>query len=372
MADRQTRKSGIELLKIFAVFLIVISHVVQTLGALDGVYQLRLSLATTDMSRLMLAALRYSGVLGNSIFFVCSAWFLVDAKKWNLRKLLYLWSQVWSVSALILLIVLVLGDVPLRKGILFESLLPVIFNNNWYISCYMMFCLIVPLLNIVLGVLTRRQLLSVCVMGTILCGIRFAFMGYAAPFYINGIILWSIIYFCVAYIKRYKPMWFSNYKYGGICFTAGVIGFVGMIILANSLGQKISVFSSALLRWNENGNLFIILTAIGLLLLAHNTRIQSRFINTISGLSLLVYIIHENLLLRTFYRPKLFDWLYHTYGSVNLVAWSLIFAAAIFIGSVIVSYCYQQTVCRLLAKVCDWLYPKLELGWNRLLDRLEK
>lgn len=23
-------------------------------------------------------------------------------------------------------------------------------------------------------------------------------------------------------------------------------------------------------------------------------------------------------------------------------------------------------------KICDWLYPKLELGWNRLLDRLEK
>lgn len=370
--DRQTRKSGIELLKVLAIFLVVLGHVVQTLGSSGGVYQLKLSSATTDMTQLVLAILRYTGAFGNSIFFVCSAWFLLDAKKWNLKKLLYLWLQVWSVSMLIMVIVCSLGDMPFQKWIFFESLFSVIFGKNWYISCYIVFCLIAPLLNILLDSLTQRQLLSVCVMGMILCAIQFLFSGYASPFVINDLVRWCIIYFWIAYMKRYLPQWTINRKYGFTFTAIGLLGYVGMIVLANILGQKVIVFADSLTRWCGNSNLFLLLTAVGLFLLANQVDMRSRVINEISKLSLLVYIIHENFILRQYYRPKIFEWLYAVNGSENLVLWVLGFAAAIFIGSVVISYCYQKTICRLLKRVCDWVYPKLELGWNTLLDRLEK
>ena len=372
MTDRQIRASGIELLKIFAMFLIVRCHVVLTLGASNGVYQLDLSLATTDMNHLLLVILCYSGVLGNWIFFVCSAWFLVDAKKWNIRKLLYLWLEVWSVSIFIMVSVCTIGDMPFQKWIVFESLFPTIFNKNWYISCYMVFCLIVPLLNTVLESLSQRQLLSVSIVGITLCAVGFVFMGYASPFYVNELIQWSIVYFCIAYIKRYKAMYLSNRIYGGIFTAIGVTGYVGMILLANILGQRVSAFSSSLMRWSGITNLFLLLTAFGLFLLANQAHIKSRMINEISSLSLLVYIIHDNFILKQYYRPRIFNWLYAANGSANLVYWVLGFSAAIFVGSVIISYCYQKTICRLLKRLCDWVYPKLELGWNRLLDRLEK
>lgn len=73
--DRRIRASGIEMLKIFAIFFVVISHVVQTLAESEGVYRINLTLATTNLQYLVLSVLRYSGMLGNSIFFVCSAWF---------------------------------------------------------------------------------------------------------------------------------------------------------------------------------------------------------------------------------------------------------------------------------------------------------
>lgn len=76
-----TRESGIELLKIFAMFIIVIAHMVQTLTTPDPQlsyqgYVMDISRATTDVQTIILLILRHFGVFGNEIFFICSAWFL--------------------------------------------------------------------------------------------------------------------------------------------------------------------------------------------------------------------------------------------------------------------------------------------------------
>ena len=70
---RAARDSGVELLKVIAIFLIVVSHVLQTL---DG--PMSLDRETADPWRFSLSFFRYTGFVGNMIFFVSSAWFLVD------------------------------------------------------------------------------------------------------------------------------------------------------------------------------------------------------------------------------------------------------------------------------------------------------
>ena len=81
---QQVRDSGIELLKIIAIIMIVIQHVIQTLGAenLSISYQdyvLDITHATTNIQHFVLICMRSLGCLGNSIFFVCSAWFLLES-----------------------------------------------------------------------------------------------------------------------------------------------------------------------------------------------------------------------------------------------------------------------------------------------------
>lgn len=370
--DRRIRASGIEMLKIFAIFFVVISHVVQTLAESEGVYRINLTLATTNLQYLVLSVLQYSGMLGNSIFFVCSAWFLLDMKKCNLKKLLHLWLEVWTVSVIIFLAVLAVGDVHLGGLMILRCFLPTVFDNNWYISCYMIFYLIVPFLNIVLEHLTQRQLLAFNLVTLILCCIKFIFIGFAYPFYINFLILWIIIYFWISYLKRYMTKCVSGKKCGYLCFTVGVAGYVGMIVAANYLGLANEFFSDSLLRWNDSNNPFIILAAIGLLLIAKNMHIHSTFINQISSLSLLVYVIHENILLRKYYRPKIFDWLYATYGYDHIVLWVMLFVIGIFTVSILISFCYQQTVGRTLVRFENRIYPHLVIGWNRMIDVLEK
>ena len=85
---KPTRNSGIELVKVIAILLIVCSHVVQTLGGGNSDYTIDLSTATTDWVRLLITMFRYSGALGNTLFFVCSAWFLLDSKQVSGQKIM--------------------------------------------------------------------------------------------------------------------------------------------------------------------------------------------------------------------------------------------------------------------------------------------
>ena len=85
------RDSGIELLKIFAIFVIVISHVVQTLTSENLYipyqdYVIDITKATTDFRYIILLILRHFSVWGNSLFFICSGWFLLKATAYKKKK----------------------------------------------------------------------------------------------------------------------------------------------------------------------------------------------------------------------------------------------------------------------------------------------
>ena len=100
------RQTSIEILKLFAMFIIVLSHVVQSLSLKEqggGNFIFRdilidLSCASTDPARLFLSSMRYCGALGNTIFFLCSAWFLLDKKETSKTKILYMMADVWIIS----------------------------------------------------------------------------------------------------------------------------------------------------------------------------------------------------------------------------------------------------------------------------------
>ena len=136
---RTARESGIELLKIAAIFLIVIHHVVQTLSSQNDFfpvndYVLNIYSATTDVKTLFLAFLRFSGNLGNTIFFVCSAWFLLDSRRASKKKIFNMILDVWLVSVIILSVVYFMRGGNVSAELIIKSFLPTTFGNNWNIT----------------------------------------------------------------------------------------------------------------------------------------------------------------------------------------------------------------------------------------------
>ena len=78
---------------------------------------------------------------------MCSAYFLLNSKKSNKKKIIYMIIEIFSISILILLISQIpLWKINISKEIRFQSFFPTTYSTNWYLTCYILFYLICPIL----------------------------------------------------------------------------------------------------------------------------------------------------------------------------------------------------------------------------------
>jgi len=357
--QKSLRDSGIELIKIFAVILIIISHVIQTLskGEYISGYGVNLRYATTDLQTFVLIVLRYSGVLGNNIFFICSAWFLLESRNVNQKKLLTIILETWSISVIMLAITCLFKN---TKGIDFKlaikSFFPFTFGTNWYVVCYVLFYALHILLNHCIESLNQKELLkTTTVLGILYCGYNYII----SSFYSSYLILWTTIYFIIAYMKKYLLKFCNNIKINILLLFMGIIGNIFIILITNVFGLRIIFFKEQLLHWNNNCSPFLLLAAFSLFNIGRNIHFQNRYVNYVSGLSLLIYIIHENLLVRTYLRPYLWECIYNTFGYDYILFWVFVLVTVIFIVSLVLSILYKNTIQQFIIHIVPKLYEMI-------------
>ena len=375
-ADKsRMRDSGIELLKVIAVVLIVISHVVLTLTTENEYipyndYLLDCTHATTNGTVLLLAVIRHFGALGNWIFFVASAWFLLDSTKASGKKIMEMLLDIWVISVLFLGITLLLRGEVSGKLFLF-SLLPTTFENNWYLTCYLLFYPLHPYLNRLIAAMTQKEHLKMISVLTVLY-IGFNFIK-GRFFFPNMLLLWSSVYLILAYIKRYCIGVYSSAKMNGILLLCGAAGAVGIVLLTNLLGLKLAALSDQLLRWVSNFNPFLILIAIAAFGLARKNHFKNKNVNHIAKCAMLIYIIHENILLRTYVRPYLWHCIFDRYGYAHLLLWVFLYSAGWLLAALVLSLLYEKSLQKLTARVSEkilkWMsswYQKYESAMLKL------
>lgn len=364
--DRQTRDSGIELLKIFAIFVIVINHTVQSLtneayNIPNNGFVIDISRATTNIQCILLLIFRHFGVLGNSVFFICSAWFLLKSKNWNKKKWLFMVIEIWVVSIVIFIITYIILHGNISIGIIISSLFPTTFGNNWYMTCYLLFYPIHPILNSIVNMMNRRQLFR----STLVMVFLYVFMNFinCSWFFSSAIILWITIYFAIAYMQKYLMSFVDNIRENIILFIIGVIGFIGIILITDICGLYSQVLSDKVMRWVNNCTPFLLAMSIAMFNIARNIHFKNRFINYISKLSLLIYIIHENIILRTYFRPAMWNYVYKRFGYSDVIQWVFIISFIIFIFGILCSILYVLTLQRFVNKVSGKLYEVVRIKY---------
>ena len=363
------RNSSIELLKIVGIILVVISHVIQTLYSNNSYvamtdYILDISTATTNIQQLILANLRYSGALGNNIFLICSAWFLLDNDKVDKKKIFHMLMDVWVISIIILIAVYIIRGGNLPINLIIKQILPTTFENNWYITCYLLFYPLHPFLNRLINSMDRKTLLK----STLVLLFLYVCVNYIFPerFFSSHIILWITLYFAIAYMKYFLVDLSNNIKFNILLFGIGFVGNIGIICLTNFLGLRFEVFSDKLLRWNVNCSPFLLLIAVSMFNNARSIRFENNIVNYVSSLSLLIYIFHENMLLRTFYRPQMWNYVYKQFGYEHILLWTFILVVLVFSFGLIASIIYRNTVEKIVTIACDWLYPILQKIYGKI------
>lgn len=359
------RNSRIELIKIFAIILIILCHSMPdgSIGEKAGI--IYLGVATTDISIFIMNYILNLGQIGNLIFIVCSSWFLLENDKVNTKKMIHITGDCTVISILFVIFFIGIGY-ELPGYVILKQFMPVIYSGAWYVTCYLLFLLILPSLNILIKGMEKQNLLLVNVVLVLLyCAIGFA--ENSGLFFYSNLIGFIVVYFIVAYIKQYKNNYISNFKSCIILIFTGVACWITLSILLNVLGLYSGFFYYRLGYLNKIINPFFIMIAIGAFGLANRKMSYHKSINWFASMSLLIYMIHCNRIIRDYIRFDIFEYIYVRFSYNNIFIWIFIYAFASFVlgtvGAILYRYILMKPVHRFseyIADIIRKIYKKVE------------
>ena len=284
------RSSNLELYRILVMFLIVAHHYVVNSGLLD-IMNLNILSSNTTFYSLFGAW----GKTGINCFVMITGYFMCTSQI-TLRKFLKLLLWVLTYSVLITTSFIICGYT--QNGVLrmiYEAI-PLKSLETGFTSCFIVFYLCIPFLNILLKNLTRRQhqwlillLLFIYTLHGSVPKLMSVSMNYVSWF--------GVLYFIAAYLRLY-PIKEKNQKFWGyatlISFGLSSIGILTLNYLQTILGIEPKVGYSYMLV--QDSNAFLALTnGITSFMLFKSMNIRnSKLINTIAASAFGVLLIHAN------------------------------------------------------------------------------
>ena len=235
-------------------------------------------------------------------------------------------------------------------------------------TCYILFYAIHPILNKVIDGMNQTELFR-----SVICLSRlYIFAGFVKGdlFFASNLILWVTIYFVIAYMQRYLMRFADNVKMNSIGFLICAVGFIGMILVIDIGGLHLTFLSDKMLYCVNNCNPFLIGIAITAFNIARNVHFRNLVINYLSSLSMLIYIIHENLILRKYCRPAIWNYVYQNFGYRYVVIWVFVISIVVFIFGLTGSVVYSLTIKKIVSKSLDHIYDWARDKWLALEGRL--
>lgn len=363
------RFSGIELLKLIAMFLIVISHSGPYYGDVHAASYVNLRMSSANVQNLLLIFFVYMGQIGNCIFLVCSSYFLLEQDSVKGRKIAFLLGDCLFFSVAFLGIFLGVGG-KLPWLMVLKQFFPTTFEFNWFVGCYLLLYIIHPALNLIIRNLSKRQLLAVDCAGLFLYSVMQMLVRDA--FYYTRFMGFILIYFLMAYCKNNMSEITGKKKVNYLILVTSVILLIAMILVTNVLGMYTDTFYEKMLNYCIFVNPFIILIAFSAFHICKEWKLQSAAVNLCASVSLYIYVIHENYLVATYARPKYFAYIYENFTYDNVVLWAMVLAVGSYVFSLLIGLLYRITLQGFVHILCEQVI-KLACGTaTKLLDRLER
>lgn len=362
LTSKKTRNSSIELLRILAMFFVVLSHY-SVHGQLEAV-DLPLS-----FNRILLD-ITVTGNLGVDIFIIISGFFLINSK-FKLNKLIKLIGQVLFYSIIIYLIFVLTG---LKQFDLFDfacSLLPITTKQYWFVTVYVTLYLLHPFINIFLKNINKKQHIIFFSIIIFIWSI-IPTMGSRFDFYGNEFAQFVMLYSIGAYFQLYPINTKKEKTLSIILIVANIL----ICIFIMFLEYRISLIRIIGVDNCGRSSIFIILLASGLFLIFKNLKIKdSNIINTITKCTFGVYLIHDNNYVR--------EWLWNdvfpnsSYVNTNKLALHLISSVIIiYVVCTAIDYIritlFEKPVFKLLNKPIDSVEIKLKTAFDEVYKKIDE
>ncbi len=365
---KKERLTNIELLRIIAMLMIVIFHIVfhcvnvQLTGG-DSVIKTSSSLFNHPVfykKLFLLNSIMTWGSIGNALFLIISGYFLVNLKKKiNIIKI----SKKLLLQLGFASIVLVITSTLLYKINFIQSFIQLIDINSfnylsWYVGYYFAVILLAYLfLNKYLNKFSKKQYITFLII--IFAITQFVWTNQLVNSISNGItnglstLLIGIFFYSIGgFIKKYNP--FKNIKVFPIILIIIIIYSLIFISSYNIITTRIENYlidpsngiSQSLMIF-KNTNILTVIISICLFELFSRIKMRNiKFINYIASGTFMVYLIHDNQLFYSLW--GIIDWIPILYNNpLKFVGLLLAIALLTFIVGIITYVVYD-----LLTKLC--------------------
>ena len=276
---RSERNSNFECLRIIAMIMIVFHH-----------YCVHGGINTENASFLnecLFIFFSSYGKLGVVIFVMLTGYFSCTSR-FNSKRLVLLLAETVFYSVVWYIIVCLIGEETFDIINFIKSFSVLFYSKYWFFTCYIALSLFVPILNVVINDLSRKEHLLVCIVG----GIAYSFISsFSNYLYWNELVYFLYLYVVAAYLRLYDRGRSIKFDVSGllISFLVGwTINYINRFI-PNVIIEQNLIFQPFLLQ--STTNLFI---AIFALLICKKVKPHSsKTINYVAGSTFGVYLLHD-------------------------------------------------------------------------------
>lgn len=335
--EQKERDSNIELFRIIVMLSIVAHHYVVNSGILSEMYEY-----PSCSKTYFLWLFGMWGKTGINCFVLITGWFMCKSKI-TVRKFLKLFFEILFYNVSINTVFYLFEYKEFYWGGLLRMLWPIWSVSDDFTSCYLLFFLFIPFLNILIQNINKRQHLFLLILTL---GI-YTGLG-TVPFInvtMNYVTWFSVLYILASFIRIYPFKLYENTLFWE-CMTLGSV-FLSMIsvyllarynIVGEFLGWDI-VLSPPYFFVSDSNKILAVIVALSSFMWFKNLRIkQSRVINTVAGSTFGVLLIHAN-------SDTMRQWLWkdvldcvgqYNYSFFHLVGTSFASVSVVFVACIII------------------------------------
>lgn len=345
------RDSNLELYRIIVMLLIVTHHYVVNSGLLPIMAEKPLS-----YSSIFLYLMGMWGKTGINCFVLITGYFMCKSNI-TIRKFLKLLLEIEFYNIAIYLIFTISGYETFSiKGCL-KSVLPITSVSNGFTSCFLLFYLFIPFLNILINQLSKKQHLLLIS----LCLFTYTILGSLPKIDVtmNYVSWFCVLYIISSYFRIYGlPIKVSRWKLLTILSVLlSILSVLGFLYLNERF--HLSLYPYRLV--SDSNSIFAILTGICSFMFFKNLKIKNnKIINLISRSAFGVLLIHAN-------SDTMRQWLWNDtlnnlefYQSPFIIVHLIISVLSIYIICTLIDYLRINYVETPLFKTIDKYYKKIQ------------
>lgn len=292
ITQKPPRESGLELYRIIAMLLIVAHHYVVNSGLMDVMYE-----SPLEGKALFMFLFGMWGKTGINCFVLITGYFMCTSRI-TLRKFLKLLLMMYIYRIVIYAIFAVTGYNEVSLSSIVKLLLPVTSVKQNFVSCYLLFYLTIPFLNILVSHMTKRQHLLAAGLGLMI----YTLFGSIPTIYVDkNYVSWFIVLFIIgSYLRFYPERWFSSRKLWVISTFISVLLAMLSVVALLAAGEWINTNYGQKLRLAyflvaDSNKVLAVAVAVSSFMLFKNLGIRySKFINAVASAAFGVLLIHAH------------------------------------------------------------------------------